>query len=90
MSMRVSDAKIGRLVRSTVDFANVPKGTQGVIDEHYDGGVMVAWDLPKKQLPRCYCRYRDGVTVLPRGVLRDGFSFQELCFLELADPAVVR
>lgn len=43
-------AKIGTKVKSNVDFSGVPKGTIGIIDDHYgtDGeilGVMVAWDL---------------------------------------------
>jgi hypothetical protein len=37
--------KLGRKVKSLVDFCNVPKGTTGTIDEDYGTGIMVRWDL---------------------------------------------
>lgn len=39
---------MGTRVRTLVAFFNVPKGSEGVIDEDYQTGVMVRWDLPHK------------------------------------------
>jgi len=80
--------KIGTRVKSLRDFAGVPKGTEGVIDEDYGTGVMVAWDLPDKPLPKGYRQY-DGLPIPKEyrqydgGILRDGFDKEtELKFLE--------
>jgi hypothetical protein len=63
------EAKIGTKVRSLVEFADVPKGTTGTIDEDYGKGVMVAWELDKWPKDR---------------PLRDGFDKKdELVFLEV-------
>ena len=42
---------VGRRVRTLRAFADIPKGTTGIIDEHYNigqshSGVMVKWDAP--------------------------------------------
>ncbi len=82
--MTDSEATVGTRVRSTVDFAGVPVGTEGVIDEDYGSGVTVAWDLPDSPLPKGYCRY-DGKPAFLSGILRDGFAKDtELKYLELA------
>lgn len=79
--MRVKDARIGTRVKSNRPFAGVPEGTEGVIDEKYGIGVMVAWDLPEKPLPPGY-RKHDGEPAFKTGILRDGFSHDELKFLD--------
>ena len=58
--------KIGLRIKSNVDFSGVPSGTEGVIDEDYGSGVMVAWDLPSQPLPQGYQAW-DG---LPRWIWR--------------------
>lgn len=74
--------KVGSRIRSLVNFSGVPKGTQGVIDEDYGSGFMVAWDLPKRPLPIGYSHY-DEVPAIRSGILRDGFDKNtELHFLE--------
>jgi hypothetical protein len=78
------DIQIGRRVRTLRDFANVPKGTEGVIDEDYGSGIMIAWDLPDQPLPSGYSQY-DGRPAIQSRILRDGFDKrEELQFLELA------
>jgi len=82
--MKPEDAIIGTRVRSLVDFAGVPAGTEGVIDQDYGSGVMVAWDLPDRPLPPGYRAY-DGRPAVRSGLLRDGFDKDgELEFLALA------
>lgn len=78
--MRINEARIGVRIKSLVDFSGVPKGTEGVIDEDYGTGVMVAWDLPDQPLPKDYL-----VSSFRRkNVLRDGFNKKdELHFLEI-------
>ena len=58
--MSIAEAHIGMRVLSLVDFAGVPKGTAGVIDEDYGTGVTVRWD-PRGQWER-------------KHPLRDGFD----------------
>lgn len=80
--MRINEARIGVRVKSLVDFSGVPKGTEGVIDEDYDTGVMVAWDLPDQPLPKGYL-IGSGKSVFASDILRDGFNKEnELHFLE--------
>jgi len=84
------EAVVGTRVRSLREFSGVPKGTEGVIDEDYGSGVMVAWDLPDSPLPKGY-KAHDGKPAVATGILRDGFDKdQELVFLEkvycLGDP----
>jgi len=73
---------VGVRVRSLVPFSGVPKGTEGVIDEDYGTGLMVAWDLLGSPLPQGY-RVYDGRPAVASGILRDGFDkARELHFLE--------
>ena len=75
--MEKNKAKIGTKIKSLRDFSGVPKGTEGIIDEDYGKGVMVAWDLPDRPLHGSNPR---GFPVKP---LRDGFDKEtELQFLE--------
>jgi len=77
------EAKVGTRIRSLVEFACVPKGTKGVIDQDYGTGVMIAWDLPEQPLPKGYTVY-DGRPAVVSNILRDGFDKEtELHFLEV-------
>jgi len=71
--VHISDAIIGTRVRALISFSGVPSGTEGVIDEDYGTGVMVAWDLPNQRLPAGYRLY-DGRPAIQHGLLRDGFD----------------
>ena len=75
------EALVGTRVRSSRDFYGVPKGTEGIIDEHYGTGIMVAWDLPDRPLPKGYLAH-DGVPFFRSGILRDGFDATELEYLD--------
>lgn len=80
--MLKSEATVGRRVRSVRDFSTVPAGTEGVIDEDYGSGVMVAWDLPEQPLPEGY-KAHDGRPAVATNLLRDGFDKEdELIFLQ--------
>lgn len=68
-------------MRSLQDFSGIPRGTEGVIDEDYGSGVMIAWDLLGQPLPVDYRQY-DGRPAFASGILRDGFSWEELVYLE--------
>lgn len=66
------ELKVGVRVKSNIEFSGVPRGTTGTIDEDYGTGVMVCWDLPKKEWQ------------MPPGGLRDGFEkTQESKFLDI-------
>ncbi len=80
--MNRTEATIGTRVRSVRGFSGVPLGTEGVIDEHYLGGVMVAWDLAGA-LPPGYREY-DGVPAVRSRILRDGFADDEVHMLVVA------
>jgi len=80
--MDIEKAKVGTRVRSLVQFCGVPRGTEGVIDEDYGSGVMVAWDEPDRPLPPGYSRH-DGRPSFASGILRDGFGMDELDYLEV-------
>jgi len=83
--MKSSEATIGTRIVSNRDFADVPKGTVGVIDEDYGTGVTVAWDLPNRPLPSGYHRW-NGKPAISQVVLRDGFDKEsDLIFLDLAE-----
>lgn len=73
---------IGTRGKSNIGFSGVPKGTEGVIDEIYSGGVMVAWDLPARPLPAGYKEWDGRPQVAAGTPLRDCFSFEELAFLD--------
>ena len=73
---------VGARVRSLIDFSGIPKGTEGVIDEDYGSGFMVAWDHPPGILPAGYSVY-DGRPAVATRIVRDGFDKQrELQYLE--------
>lgn len=83
--------RVGQWVKSLVDFAGVPKGSTGVVDEDYGTGIMVAWNLPGRPIPRDYfdpetgrpnpARRRAGD---PNAPTRDGFDkATEMKFLEV-------
>ena len=81
-TMMRNEVFLGMRVRSLVDFAGVPKGTEGVVDEDYGSGITVAWDLPDRPLPAGYREY-DGQPAIQTRILRDGFAkVNELHFLE--------
>lgn len=88
--MERNEALIGTRVRSLRDFSGVPKGTEGVIDEDYGSGVMVAWDLPNRPLPQGWKEFNRGEFQKVMGSaiernkwpLRDGFSWNDLQLLE--------
>lgn len=80
--MNISEAKVGTRVKSLTPFYGVPLGTEGVIDEDYDTGITIAWDLPNSPLPKGYSKY-DGKSAIATGILRDGFDKErELHLLE--------
>jgi len=85
--MNEQDAIIGTRVRSLCEFSGVPKGTEGVIDQDYETGIMVAWDKPNPTsaaLPEGYNQF-DGRPAIQSNILRDGFDKKaELKFLEIA------
>lgn len=81
--MTINEGKIGTRVRTQVAFSCVPQFTEGIIDQDYISGVMVAWDLPDQPLPPGY-RVYDGKPAFVSGILRDGFDKEtELDFLEV-------
>ncbi len=81
--MQIQPIKIGKRVKSLVDFAGVPKGTQGVVDEHWQSSegiaIMVAWDLLERPLPKNYSSYNMNNN---GNILRDGFTPKEFKELE--------
>lgn len=81
--MKAEEARIGTRVRTLVGFSGVPRHCEGVIDEDYGSGVMVAWDQPDTPLPPGYREY-DGRPAIVSGILRDGFDKErELGCLEI-------
>lgn len=83
--MKKSDAIIGQRVKTLRAFSGVPEGTEGVIDEDYGSGVMVAWDLPDRPLPEGYKKWNGKPAAAPAQPLRDGFDKEnELKYLEVA------
>lgn len=79
--MTKEQVKIGLRVKTTVAFAGVPAGTEGVMDELYSltpdsRGVTVAWDLPEQPLPKGYQQH-DGRSAIQHGLLRDGFDLDD-------------
>lgn len=80
------EVEIGQRVAAKEAFAGVPEGTEGVIDEDYGSGVMVAWDLPERPLPPGYTRHNGKPAVAPEQPLRDGFDKDtELKYLEVVE-----
>lgn len=87
--MTADEAKVGTRVVTLNAWTNVPAGTQGVIDEDYDTGVMVAWDLPNNPLPAGYVAWTYGHKMSLW--LRDGFEKNnELKYLKVYRPEFKR
>lgn len=82
--MTPEQARVGVRIRTLVEWSLVAAGTEGVIDEDYGTGVMVAWDTPGQPLPENYISHSDP-RLRTRNLLRDGFSKEDLKYLEL-DP----
>lgn len=81
--MEINEAVIGTRVKTNRTFCGIPAGTEGVIDQDYGTGIMVAWNLPAFPLPRGYTEY-DGVPMIISKILRDGFDKEtELKYLEV-------
>lgn len=83
--MKLEQAVVGQRVRSLLEFSGVPKGTEGIIDEDYGTGVMVAWNLPNMPLPPEYTRFDPDLAMNERPyLLRDGFNKRDdLEYLEI-------
>lgn len=80
--MELAQALVGTRVRANTEFFDVPEGTEGVIDEDYGTGVMVAWDLPSSPLPAGYFEWKGRHP--GRWLLRDGFDKEtELQYLDI-------
>lgn len=81
---QISAIPIGRFVKNLIDYAGVPCGTRGVVDEHWQSSqgisIMVAWDLPNRPLPKNYRIYDSGINI---NILRDGFTPNEFKNLEV-------
>lgn len=85
MKLTLQNIQIGSRVKSRYNFSDVTAGTEGIIDEDYVTGIMVAWDLPEHPLPDGY-QTHDGRPAFATGILRDGFDKEtELHLLELVD-----
>jgi hypothetical protein len=81
--MKIEEAIVGIRVKSLVEFCNIPKGTEGIIDSDYETGVIVAWDLPDRPLPK---EYMGISSIYPKQPLRNGFDKEtELCWLEVVN-----
>lgn len=76
--------QVGSRVRTLFVFCAVAEGTEGVIDQLCRDGLIVAWDLAEHPLPPGYDSY-DGRPAIQSGIVRDGFSPEELRFLVLCD-----
>lgn len=79
--------EIGTKVKTKSEWPSVPAGTIGIVDEHYQSmggiGIMVAWDLADRPLPNDYKAYDSANPI--RGLLRDGFSPNEVHHLEVIE-----
>lgn len=81
--MTTQEAIVGTRIKTNAAFSCVPLDTEGVIDEDYGTGIMVAWDLPDQPLPKGYSRH-DGSPAIKHRLLRDGFDKEtELHFLTI-------
>ena len=81
--MKLEQIELGKRIRTLVAFSGVPRGTEGVIDEDYGTGFMVAWDLPHRPLPPGHREFTASgwSGFMP---LRDGFNKErELQHLEI-------
>jgi len=83
--MKIDEIQIGKRVRIMVDSSGVRKGTEGVIDEDYGIGIMVAWDVPDCPLPEGYSAYDEKFAFLI-GMKRNAFEKATgLDFLEVVE-----
>lgn len=72
----LTNMKVGARVRSKIEFAGVPKGTEGVVIKDYGSGIIIAWDAerapyPKGKTPQ---QVANMAAVDPRCPFRDGFD----------------
>lgn len=44
--------QLGTRVKTLIAFSGVPEGTHGMIVEDYGSGIMIAWDLPDRPIPK--------------------------------------
>lgn len=72
--MRVDEAVVGTRIVLLVELSGLPAGTNGVIDQDYGTGVMVAWHLPGRGLPKNYRVWDGKWACAPGAPLRDGFD----------------
>lgn len=84
--MTEDQIKLGLRIKTNRDFVDVPTGTEGIIDEDYGTGVMVAWDLPDNPLPAGWSKHRSVNNRIGRKPLRDGFNKKaELQYLDVVE-----
>ena len=83
ISVELPENSYGRIApRSGLAYNHCIDIGAGVIDEDYNSGIMVAWDLPDKPLPLGYSMY-DNKSIIITGILRDGFDkITELQYLD--------
>lgn len=72
----LNNFNIGTRVKVLATFSGVPEGTHGLIVEDYGTGVMIAWDLPDRPIPRDKTPEAIGMMYAadPSCPLRDGFD----------------
>lgn len=95
--MNRNQIQLGMRVRANRDFVGVPIGSEGVVDEFYDGGFFVSWDSPNPRelpLPKGYAEWIRGIEpplvmnkkyrdrMGMRRPLRDGFDDDEAKYLD--------
>lgn len=82
--MTKEDVRPGQRVKTLIELANVPRGSEGVIIEVYTGGFMVGWLIEgwKPELPIEEYSINNMAAVDPRCPLRDGFAYNEMDILE--------
>ena len=77
------EIELGIWVICLADFVDVPEGTKGMIVEDYGSGITVAWDKPDRPIGKMSPRQIAAMPAVdPRCPLRDGFSNEELEFLD--------
>lgn len=81
--MTKEEIKIGARVVALESFADVPKGTEGIIIDNYGTGIMVAWDKPDKPYPQGKTPFEVNAMFAVNHLcpLRDGFGMDELDYL---------
>ena len=75
---------IGTRVEVTREYEGVPKGTKGVVDEHWEAigaGITIAWDSQDRPLPDNYIKFDQNSP--NTNILRDGFSSGECSNLKI-------